>query len=86
MAKIQPKSPQDEGVDPLTKGETLYPREDTKKLSEELAAERDKTVAEENQTDENSRGAADPKSSEPAETEGSETSKPQTTESKTSSR
>lgn len=34
--KVQPKSPQNEGVDPLTKGEKLYPRVNTKLESEKL--------------------------------------------------
>lgn len=34
---VQPESPQNEGVDPLTEGGTLYPRENTKKESAELA-------------------------------------------------
>ena len=34
--KVQPKSPQHEGVDPLTKGERLYPKVDTKTESEKL--------------------------------------------------
>ena len=34
--KVQPKSPQHEGVDPLTKGERLYPKVDTKAESEKL--------------------------------------------------
>ena len=46
MVKVQPKSPQYEGVDPLTKGKTLYPREDTKAESEKLAETRDEEIAE----------------------------------------
>lgn len=46
MAKVQPKSPQDEGVDPLTKGEILYPREDTKTESEKATKEAEKNTTE----------------------------------------
>lgn len=35
MANVQPKSPQDEGIDPLTTGKTMYARENTQKLSKE---------------------------------------------------
>lgn len=34
--KVQPKSPQHEGVDPLTTGETLHSRYDTKTEAEKL--------------------------------------------------
>lgn len=37
--KVQPKSPQHEGVDPLTKGERLYPRTNTKDVSEKRTKE-----------------------------------------------
>lgn len=37
--KVQPKSPQHEGVDPLTTGERLYPRTKTKIESEKKTKE-----------------------------------------------
>lgn len=51
-ARDQPLSPQHEGIDPLTESDTMYPRENTKEASAELAENRDEEVAEENQTDE----------------------------------
>jgi hypothetical protein len=48
LPRTQPESPQREGIDPLTEGDTLYPAENTKELSEKLdrkeaAAEPDTT-------------------------------------------
>lgn len=48
----QPLSPLHEGIDPLTESDTMYPRENTKEASAELAETRDEEVAEENATDE----------------------------------
>lgn len=33
--RVQPVSPQNEGIDPLTESDTMYPAEDTKTVSEE---------------------------------------------------
>ena len=48
----QPLSPRHEGIDPLTEGDTMLPREDTKSESEKLAKKADAEVAQENAEDE----------------------------------
>lgn len=53
---VQPESPKHEGVDPLTEGGTLYPREDTKTESEaqsekDNAARTDEDVAASDRTE-----------------------------------
>lgn len=42
--RVQPESPQREGIDPLTESDTMYPNHDTKAESEKLAKTDEKTA------------------------------------------
>lgn len=43
--RVQPESPHREGIDPLTEGDTMYPKEDTKAESEKLAKSDDREAS-----------------------------------------
>lgn len=44
-SRTQPESPKNEGIDPLTEGDTMYPSEDTKTESEQLTRKQEKLAA-----------------------------------------
>ena len=46
LPRKQPESPHREGIDPLTEGDTMYPREDVKGTAEKLAREESKAEPE----------------------------------------
>lgn len=51
LPRKQPESPHREGIDPLTEGDTMYPREDVKVTAEEEVAEETVQAQEERTAD-----------------------------------
>lgn len=93
--KVQPESPKHEGVDPLTKGETLYPRTNTKVESKKVSKKESKATHDTTTDDKTAETVKDQeevnaKANTPndllPESDKSETPKGETTGSKTSSR
>lgn len=66
LPREQPQSPKNEGIDPLTEGDTMYPSEDTKAESEELNKREERAAEKQAEEDAKVGAASDEGSDAPA--------------------